>query len=136
MKDLEINIALDPVTDGASVVSLDEERESDMGALVIATNGEYRRIDPDETYDILNRMSDTGLADHIGGTAYMAVFNGEKVLKIGEGRYYIGSAVIVKWDKDGPHMLSGKDYELAKKAFLSRLIWLVVNGRKYTAYEM
>ncbi|MBP5607917.1 MAG: hypothetical protein J6X66_06580 [Lachnospiraceae bacterium] len=136
MKDLEINIALDPVTDGASVIRVDEERESDAGALVIATNGEYRRIDPEEAYDILSRMPKTAYAEHLGKSPYMAVFNDEKIFEIREGRYFIGSVVILKWDEDGPDMLSGDDYDRAKKEFISRLSWLVVNGQKFTAYEM
>ena len=41
MKSMEVNIALDPVNDGASIININVEKK-DIGSLIIATNGERK----------------------------------------------------------------------------------------------
>ena len=38
---MEVNIALDPVNDGASIININVEKK-DIGSLIIATNGERK----------------------------------------------------------------------------------------------
>lgn len=41
MKSMEVNIALDPVNDGASIININVEKK-DIGSLIIATNVERK----------------------------------------------------------------------------------------------
>lgn len=56
MKVLEIDIKLDPVNDGARLIE-NEAIHKDEGALVIATNGKYKKVMPEEADDILEKLS-------------------------------------------------------------------------------
>ena len=53
MKNIEINIQLDPVEDGISWTPKKVKQEGKY-ALVIGTNGKYRLIDENEAVDILD----------------------------------------------------------------------------------
>ena len=55
MKNIEINIQLDPVEDGISWTPKKVKQECKY-ALVIGTNGKYRLIDENEAVDILERF--------------------------------------------------------------------------------
>ena len=74
MKEIEINIQLDPVEDGAIVIPKLVVRE-DKGALIIGTNGEFRFAKEAEVYEILDRLGMNCAADYMGTTDYITVFN-------------------------------------------------------------
>ena len=73
MQKMEINIKLDPVTDGAVIKETHVER-TDKGALVIATNGRSRIVYEDEALEIIEKMDKCGRVAFIRNTPYsMAV---------------------------------------------------------------
>ncbi len=135
METIEVNIKLDPLTDGAVIKGAKLKRK-DAGALVIATNGESKIVDIEEAQSIIDSLSDVGHGEYIGNTPYIAMFNGDKILHLGTGKCFIGSVIIMKFDGSGLAMLSGDDFEEAAKEFTSRLIRLVGNGQEFSAYEI
>ena len=133
---MDIRITLDPVYDGPVIrESVGEKKE--RGALIIATNGERRMADFDEAADLLNRLSETGYGDYMGKTHYMIMVNKDKLLEVGESRFLIGTAIIVKYNGDGIiSLLSEEDAKEAEKEFESRLCSVVWGREAYSAYEL
>ena len=95
MKNIEISIQLDPVNDGVNSFPTDV-RMKGRGALVIGTNGNYRFIAEDEAIEIMDKLSGCCETEYIGKTSYLVVYNSKKVIKTIEGKFFVGSALIVK----------------------------------------
>lgn len=135
MKTIEVQINLDPINDGATI-SPERIVKKEEGALIIGTNGKTRVITEDDAADILDELSGSVQGELMGKTSYLVILNGEKILNIGCRQYFIGSAIIVKNTRDGIGMLSGEEFDKAKKEFVSRLITLVGDGQEFSAYEL
>lgn len=135
MKEIEINIQLDPVEDGAIVIPKQVVRE-DKGALIIGTNGEYRFAKEAEAYEILDRLSINCAADYMGMTDYMTIFNAKKVLNAGGSQFVVGSVMIIKGTERGIEFLNEAEVEEAKVEFESRLAVLCGSGIQFSAYEI
>ena len=67
---------------------------------------------------------------------YLMMINGDKILNLGTGKCFIGSAVIMKYDGKGLGFLSGDEFDEAAKEFESRLITIVGDGQEFSAYEL
>ncbi|MCR5117989.1 MAG: hypothetical protein K6B44_00025 [Lachnospiraceae bacterium] len=136
MQKMEINIKLDPVTDGAVIKETHVER-TDKGALVIATNGRSRIVYEDEALEIIEKMDKCGRGAFLRNTPYFILFNGSKVIRAGEGRYFIGSVIIFKYDgKGNPGLISVDEMDRAAAEFESRLVTLIYDGQEFSAYEI
>ena len=131
----DINIALDPVNDGAAFLTKKIIRK-DEGSLVIATNGESSILDCDDTSDVLDRLSEVSHGEYMGNTDFMVILNEKKILNVGGGKYFIGSALILKGGEGGLVTLTGDEYEKAAKEFESHLVTLVCDGQEFSAYEL
>ena len=138
MKQIEINIQLDPVTDGPNFLPEKVTNESKK-ALVIGTNGEYRLIGEEEVYEIFDRMAAAMVSesDFMGKTDFLAVFNAKKVLSTGGAKFVVGSVLIVKGTREGiALLLDEEEIEQAKTEFQSRLVTLCGSGIQFSAYEL
>lgn len=135
MNTIDIRISLDPLQDGATFPTNKIVRK-DEGALIIATNGQSRIADCDETADILDALSEITHGEFMGKSKYMVVMNAEKIMNVGGGRYYIGSALILKQGTDGLTTLKDEDFEVAATEFESHLVTLVCDGQEFSAYEL
>ena len=135
MNTIDIKISLNPVDDGAELITKKITRK-DEGALVIGTNGKSRIADCDETAEILDRLSEVSHGEFIGKSEYLAVFNADKIMEVGGGRYFVGSALILKQGNDGLTTLKDGDFETAAASFESRLVTLVCDGQEFSAYEL
>lgn len=135
MKTIDITIKLDPINDGA-VIHPDKIRKKEEGALVIGTNGESKIISEDEAVKIMDYLSGNLQGENMGRSHFLAVFNGDKIFKIGSREYFVGSAIIVKNTKDGIGMLADEDFEKAENEFNGRLIKLIGDGQEFSAYEL
>ena len=93
MNRLKVTIELDPVNDGA-VFAESSFKKKEEGALIIGTNGEKRIAGVIETQKILDSLTAVGHGEYMGKTDYLMMINGNKVLKIGTGECFIGSALI------------------------------------------
>ena len=123
MREIEVNINLDPVNDGADIINRKVEVK-DRGSLIIATNGERKKVGIDETADYLSRLIQNSYGEFIGKTPYILIINSEKIFKAECGTYFIGSAVIMKDEEKGKglELLSGDEFTDAAKAFEGRLV--------------
>ena len=135
MDTLEINIALDPINDGA-VMKETRLKRKDEGALIIATNGESRIVDAYEAQDILDKLNEIGHGEYMGNSDYIAMMNGDKIINFGTGKCFVGSAIVMKFDGRTLSMLVGDEFEKAAAEFRSRLITLVCEGQEFSAYEL
>ena len=135
MKVLEIDIKLDPVNDGARLLETDTIH-NDEGALVIATNGKYRKVTVEEADDILEKLSGYTESEFMGNSPYIAIVNKDKTFSYHGGRYFIGTALVMKGTQEGLSFLTGDDYDAAGNEFMSRLVHFVANGERYPAYEL
>ena len=70
-----------------------------------------------ETQKILDSLTAVGHGEYMGKTDYLMMINGNKVLKIGTGECFIGSALIMKYDGKGLGFLSGDEFDEAAKEF-------------------
>ncbi len=135
MKVLEIDIKLDPVNDGARLLET-EAIHKDEGALVIATNGKFKKVTPEEADDILEKLSGYTESEFMGGSPYIVIVNKDKTFSYHGGRYFIGTALVMKGTCKGLSFLTGDDYDAVGKEFMSRLVDFVANGERYPAYEL
>lgn len=135
MDTLDINIALDPINDGA-VIKETRLKRKDEGALIIATNGESRIVDAYEAQDILDKLNEIGHGEYMGNSDYIAMMNGDKIINFGTGKCFVGSAIVMKFDGRTLSMLVGDEFEKAAAEFRSRLITLVCEGQEFSAYEL
>lgn len=135
MDTMEINIALDPINDGA-VIKETRLKRKDEGALIIATNGESRIVDAYEAQEILDKLNEIGHGEYIGNSDYIAMMNGDKIINFGTGKCFVGSAIVMKFDGRTLSMLVGDEFEKAAAEFRSRLITLVCEGQEFSAYEL
>lgn len=135
MDTMEINIALDPINDGA-VIKETRLKRKDEGALIIATNGESRIVDAYEAQDILDKLNEIGHGEYMGNSDYIAMMNGDKIINFGTGKCFVGSAIVMKFDGRTLSMLVGDEFEKAAAEFRSRLITLVCEGQEFSAYEL
>ena len=138
MKTLEVNISLDPVNDGAAIINVKDIKVKEESALIIATNGQKRRADISETSKIMAELKEVCQGEFMGKSPYIMIINGNKVLKLETGSFFIGSALIMKDEGDGKHMgsLNDEDIEKAEAEFRSRLVTLTANGMEYSAYQL
>ena len=135
MDTMEINIALDPINDGA-VIKETRLKRKDEGALIIATNGESRIVDAYEAQEILDKLNEIGHGEYMGNSNYIAMMNGDKIINFGTGKCFVGSAIVMKFDGRTLSMLVGDEFEKAAAEFRSRLITLVCEGQEFSAYEL
>ena len=135
MKRVNVTIELDPVNDGAGFAESGFKKKEE-GSLIIGTNGEKRIAGVIETQKILDSLTAVGHGEYMGKTDYLMMINGNKVLKIGTGECFIGSALIMKYDGKGLGFLSGDEFDEAAKEFESRLITIVGDGQEFSAYEL
>ena len=135
MKVLEIDIKLDPVNDGARLIET-KAIHKDEGALVIATNGKYRKVTPDEADDILDNLSGYPESEFMGSSPYILIVNKDKTFSYHGSKYFIGTALVMKGTRKGLSFLTEEDYDAAGKEFMNRLVDFVANGERYPAYEL
>ncbi len=135
MKNIDITIQLDPVNDGVSSIPANIKMKG-RGALVIGTNGNYRFIDEDEAVEILDRLSGSCGTDYIGKNNYLAVYNSKKVIKAIEGRFIVGSVLIVKGTDKGIEFLEEDEINTVINEFASRMATLCSGDMQFSAYEI
>lgn len=135
MKNIDITIQLDPVNDGVSSIPANVKMKG-RGALVIGTNGNYRFIDEDEAVEILDKLSGNCGTDYMGKNNYLVVYNSKKVIKAIEGRFIVGSVLIVKGTDKGIEFLEEDEINTVINEFASRMATLCSGDMQFSAYEI
>ena len=135
MKNSNINISLDPIHDGMNFTIRSFEKMNE-GALIIATNGESRIAGTMELALILAEIGGSCEIEILGNSDYIAILNRDAIINYGEGKCFVGSAVIIKKKGWSFKFLVGDDYDEAEREFMSRLITMVSDGEEFSALEI
>lgn len=106
------------------------------GALVIGTNGNYRFVDEEEAVEIMEKLSDICGTDRMGRTKYLVIYNTKKVIKTIDGRFFVGSALIIKSSKSGIEFLDEDEIDTVVNEFASRMATLCSGDMQFSAYEI
>lgn len=135
MEKIEIDIQLDPIQDGANWVP-DKMKVKGSGALIIGTNGEYRFVKEEEASEILAKLLGCCEPNYLGKTSFLVLYNSKKLICTGDGKFLVGSAMIMKATSRGIAFLEECEIDAAKKEFERRIVTLCGNGIQFSAYEI
>ncbi len=132
---IEVNIDLDPVKDG--MVGIEKPVNiSDQLALIAGTNGNTRVVDKEEALSIIGRLGESCEFTTLGNTGLAVIYNRDRVMRVNDRKYLIGSAIIA-WYREG-HMytLNTDEVEIERNEFISRLT--ILNGEcvSMSAFEI
>ncbi|MBO6308219.1 MAG: hypothetical protein J6N70_05145 [Oribacterium sp.] len=131
-KNIEIN--LNPLTDG--FVDNYEKRNAvsaDYHALIIATNGAFRLTDQEEVNDILERFKTCGGSIILGDADFVVMFNDNKAFDIDDGRFFVGSMLVMKIDGGKLVLLSDEDIVTVQELLDDRMTTLKSGDLQFSA---
>ena len=132
--DKEIEIKLNPLTDGFTENKINSDAiRADRHALIIATNGELRLTDLNEVKDILEGFKTCGGSMILGDSEFIVLFNDNKAFNLEEGRFFVGSMLIMRIC--GDRLLPLSDDEIAKVQDLldGHMATLVSGNQQFSA---
>lgn len=123
-----IEIALNPLTDGfAENMACEDTINEDGHVLIIGTNGNMRLTDQEEARGILEKLLPCIGSFVVGISDYLAMFNENKAFDLEEGRFFVGSMVVMKMREGTLVPLS--DEEIAEvRELLKGYMATLVNG--------
>ena len=138
-----IEIRLDPLTDGftenkAAVNAI----RADRHALIIATNGDFRLTDIREADTILRELAASEcsgsiiLADVPDGVDFLVIFNDHKAFELEEGRFFVGSMLVLKMEGKRLQGLTDEEVYKVKDMMEGRMATLVDGGDTFSALAL
>lgn len=138
-----IETRLDPLTDGftenkAAVNAI----RADRHALIIATNGDFRLTDIREADIILRELAASEcsgsiiLEDVPDGVDFLVIFNDHKAFDLEEGRFFVGSMLILKMESKRLHGLIDEEVYKVKDMMDGRMATLVDGGDTFSALAL
>ena len=138
MKTVEVQMDLDPVNDGVKEVNGEKLYVKEEKTLIISTDGRSRTAGFLETMEIANKLRENCHGEFLGKTPYIMLINGDKIIKLETGTFFVGTAMIMKDEGDGRRMGSLRDEEIkqAEEEFKKRLVTLAGNGQEFPAYPL
>lgn len=96
-----IEIKLNPLTDGFVENAVNENAiRADRHALIIATNGDLRLTDLNEVKEIIEGFKNCGGSIILGDSDFIVLFNDNKAFDLEEGRFFVGSMLVMKISGD------------------------------------
>ena len=135
MKTIEININLDPVKDGAVCIAKPVTICEKVG-VVVGTNGKSRIVTETEIKRIFEMLGENSGVEPMGKSGYAAIFRADRVMKIEDDHYFVGSALILKCKGEILEKIEPDLIEEAKEAFISRLKMLKNADVQFSAYQL
>lgn len=135
MKTIEININLDPIKDGAVCIAKPVTTSEKVG-LVVGTNGKFRIINDREVQQLFEHLGENAGVEPMGKSGYAAVFRVDRIMKIEDEHYFVGSAMILKCDGARLDMMEAELVEEAKEAFTSRLVMLKSEDVQFSGFQL
>jgi hypothetical protein len=129
-----IEIKLNPLTDGfvGNKVNGNAIR-ADRHALIIATNGDLRLTDLSEVKDILEGFKNCGGSMILGESDYIVLFNDDKAFDLEEGRFFVGSMLVMKIIGDRLLPLSDEEIAEVEDILDGRMATLVSGDQQFSA---
>lgn len=112
-----IEIKLNPLTDGFVENAVNKNAiRADRHALIIATNGDLRLTDLNEVKEIIEGFKNCGGSIILGDSDFIVLFNDNKAFDLEEGRFFVGSMLVMKICGNKQNDEVKDDIAIAKKA--------------------
>ena len=127
-----MSITLNPLTDGFVENDKDMVR-ADGSALIIATNGALRLTDMMEAKHIIEGLGTRGGSIILGDDDFIVLFNDDKVFDLAEGRFFVGSMLVMKISEDRLLPLSDDEIVTAQEMLDGRMATFVSGDQQFSA---
>lgn len=127
-----MSITLNPLTDGFVEKDKDMVRADDS-ALIIATNGALRLTDMMEAKHIIEGLGTRGGSIILGDDDFIVLFNDDKAFDLVEGRFFVGSMLVMKISEDRLLPLSDEEIVTAQEMLDGRMATFVSGDQQFSA---
>lgn len=127
-----MSITLNPLTDGFVENDKDMVR-ADGHALIIATNGAFRLTDMMEAKHIIEGLGTRGGSIILGDDDFIVLFNDGKAFDLAEGRFFVGSMLVMKISEDRLLPLSDDEIVTAQEMLDGRMATFVSGDQQFSA---
>ena len=129
-----MSITLNPLIDGF----VENENDKDMvradgSALIIATNGAFRLTDMMEAKHIIEGLGTRGGSIILGDDDFIVLFNDDKAFDLAEGRFFVGSMLVMKISEDRLLPLSDDEIVTAQEMLDGRMATFVSGDQQFSA---
>ena len=129
-----IEIKLNPLTDGFVENAVNENAiRADRHALIIATNGDLRLTDLNEVKEIIEGFKNCGGSIILGDSDFIVLFNDNKAFDLEEGRFFVGSMLVMKICGDRLLPLSDEEIVTVQDMLDGRMATLVSEDQQFSA---
>ena len=128
-----LDITLNPVTDG---ILVGDDTDVMEHAFIIGTNGEKRFVNNDEVKRIIEELKPNGGGFLLGEAKYVALFNMDKAFKIQNGRFIVGSVLVMSYEGERPGFIPDEDIDVVMDLLESRRVTVVDGKQKFSAFEI
>ena len=127
-----MSITLNPLTDGFVENDKDMVR-ADGSALIIATDGAFRLTDMMEAKHIIEGLGTRGGSIILGDDDFIVLFNDDKAFDLAEGRFFVGSMLVMKISEDRLLPLSDDEIVTAQEMLDGRMATFVSGDQQFSA---
>lgn len=127
-----MSITLNPLTDGFVENDKDMVR-ADGSALIIATNGALRLTDMMEAKHIIEGLGTRGGSIILGDDDFIVLFNDDKAFDLAEGRFFVGSMLVMKISEDRLLPLLDDEIVTAQEMLDGRMATFVSGDQQFSA---
>ena len=129
-----MSITLNPLTDGFVENENDKAMvRADGSALIIATNGALRLTDMMEAKHIIEGLGTRGGSIILGDDDFIVLFNDDKAFDLAEGRFFVGSMLVMKISEDRLLPLSDDEIVTAQEMLDGRMATFVSGDQQSSA---
>ena len=136
MKEIDIIIQLDPLTDGVVMTKKEDMGREDKHALIIGTNGKYRLVSLQEAKEILYSLKDESASFILGSSDYLVIYNAGKAVSINEADYLVGSMLVMRMQEDQLCMMTNEEIAQVQDLIGNRMETMVSDGQTFSALEL
>ena len=136
MKEIDIRIQLNPLTDGVVMTKIEDMGREDKHALIIGTNGKYRLVSLQEAKEILYSLKDESASFILGSSDYLVIYNADKAVSINEADYLVGSMLVMRMQEEKLCMMSNEEIAQVQDLIDNRMETMVSDGQTFSALEL
>ena len=136
MKEIDIIIQLDPLTDGVVMTKKEDMGREDKHALIIGTNGKYRLVSLQEAKEILYSLKDESASFILGSSDYLVIYNAGKAVSINEADYLVGSMLVMRMQEDKLCMMSNEEIAQVQELIGNRMETMISDDQTFSALEL
>lgn len=136
MKEIDIRIQLNPLTDGVVMTKKEDMGREDKHALIIGTNGKYRLVSLQEAKEILYSLKDESASFILGSSDYLVIYNAGKAVSINEADYLVGSMLVMRMQEDELCMMSNEEIAQVQELIGNRMETMISDDQTFSALEL